>query len=381
MRRPTTALALQASGLLIAAATVLAPVAADAAFPGTNGRVVFDSSRNGAVNVYSVDPSNTADVRLHTTSTNIDEIPFGSPDGTRLVFRSDRANPGNGQGNIYLVSGQTNLDVNTLPPDNAIALTTGGADDTDPSFVDDATVVYSHKDTGGNYRLFTVAIATQVSTPLLTPPAGCDDRQAVVNPVNTNVFAFARICSGVSHLMIYDRSVAVSGTNPKDLTLANTSSYAITQDFEPDWAPDGSRIAVSASGPTQFGGFTQLYSVLPDGTGRLPFWPTLVNGTGKNDRFPAYSPDGTKLTFTRAATTTGTDVWTTELASLNSTSTATTTVDLTPARGPDQHPTWLRVSAPTPVIPEIPVVPALTVSATLLLLGGVLHQRRRVALR
>ena len=366
------------TGLLTTSIAVMHPLAADAAFPGTNARVVFDSTRTGAVNVFSVDPNNTSDVRMLTSSNNIDELPFGSPDGTKIVFRSDRANPGNGQGNIYISSAAANLDQNTFPPDGATALTTGGADDKDPSFVDDTTVVYSHKDVGGNYRLFTVLVSTQVSTLLLAPPAGCDDAQAVVNPVTVTQFAFTRTCVGqAAQVYLYDSAVALSGTNPKNLTAAAGITYPVTTDDGPDWAPDGSRIALSGTGgPALFGGLNQLYSIKPDGSDRQTFWPTLTAGTGKNDRFPAYSPDGTKLAFTRQAATTGSDVWTSELASLASTSTASSGPrDITPARGPDQHPNWLRITTPPVEVPEVPLVPLISLSAALLL-GGVMLRRR-----
>ncbi len=371
------------TGVALFCAVSLNSSAADAAFPGANARVAFDSTRSGAVNIFTVDPSNIADVRMVTDSSNLDEVPFGSPDGTKLVFRSDRANPGNGQGNIYITTALANLDQNTFPPDGASALTTGGPDDKDPSFLDDGHVIYSHKGAGGRYELFSVVVSSAVSTSLLSSPAGCDDAQAVVNPVNANKIAFTRTCSPQGdQLYLYDRSQPASPTNPANLTAANNATYPVLNDAEADWAPDGSRLAVAGRGAsTLFGGFSQLYSIKPDGSDRQVFWPALVSGTGKNDRFPAYSPDGTKLTFTRQQNTTGTDVWTTELSALSTVSAAGAPVDITPSRGPDQHPTWLRVvgDTPPPTVPEAPRVPLLALSALLIGGGMVWRQRRRAA--
>jgi Tol biopolymer transport system component len=359
----------------------LSASAADAAFPGANARIAFDSTRSGAVNIFTVDPNNLADVRMITDSSNLDEVPYGSPDGTKVVFRSDRTNPGNGQGNIYVSSALANLDQLTFPPDGATPLTTGGADDKDPSFLDDDHVVYSHKAVGGRYELFTVVVSSAVSTPLLSSPVGCDDAQAVVNPANPNLLAFTRTCSPQGdQLYLLDRSQPSSPTNPINLTAANNvAAYPVLFDAEADWAPDGSRIAVAGRGAaTLFGGLRQLYSIKPDGTDRQVFWPSLVAGTGKNDRFPSYSPDGTKLAFTRQQNTTGTDVWTTELSTLTAVSVAGAPSDITPSRGPDQHPTWLRNvgDAPPPIVPEAPLVPMLAVSAMLIGAGMVLRQRR-----
>jgi hypothetical protein len=373
--------ALITTGVALLCAVTLSSSAADAAFPGTNARVAFDSTRSGAVNILTVDPSNITDVRMITDSSNLDEVPFGSPDGTKVVFRSDRANPGNGQGNIYVASALTNLDQLTFPPDGAVELTTGGVDDKDPSFIDNDSVVYSHKGASGRYELSIVVVSTAVSTPLLNSPAGCDDAQAVVSPTNSNLVAFTRTCGLQDQLYLLDRSQPVSGTNPKNLTAANNvPAYPVTNDDEADWSPDGTRLAVSGRGDAAlFGGFAQLYSIKPDGTDRQVFWPSLVSGTGKNDRFPAYSPDGTKLTFTRQQNTTGVDVWTTELSALSTVSTAQAPKDITPSRGPDQHPTWLRAvgDEPPPVVPEAPVTPLLALSALLITGGMVLRHRRR----
>ena len=204
-----------------------------------------------------------------------------------------------------------------------------------------------------------------------------------MNPVNANKIAFTRTCSPQGdQLYLYDRSQPASPTNPANLTAANNATYPVLNDAEADWAPDGSRLAVAGRGAsTLFGGFSQLYSIKPDGSDRQVFWPALVSGTGKNDRFPAYSPDGTKLTFTRQQNTTGTDVWTTELSALSTVSAAGAPVDITPSRGPDQHPTWLRVvgDTPPPTVPEAPRVPLLALSALLIGGGMVWRQRRRAA--
>lgn len=134
-----------------------------------------------------------------------------------------------------------------------------------------------------------------------------------------------------AQVYLYDTAAALSGTNPKNLTALAGSTFPATTDDGPDWAPD---------------------------------------------RFPAYSPDGTKLAFTRQAATTGNDVWTSELASLSSTSTASSGPrDITPARGPDQHPNWLRITSPPVEVPEVPLVPLISLSAALLL-GGVMLRRR-----
>jgi hypothetical protein len=379
--RPITPAVVSISAGVAVAAVALSAGLAGAAFPGSNARIAFDSTRSGAVNILTVDPtapdaaSISASVRQVTTSGNIDETPYGSPNGLELVFRSDRVQ-GNNAGNIFLADSSANLDQLLLPPDGAVQLTTGTGDDKTPSFVTDSVVIFSHADPGGKYQLRTVPVATPGAGTLVVSSGGCDDVDPMVNPVHVNQIAFTRTCAASApHVMLLDTSVALSASNPKDLTAANGATYPVTQDVEPDWSPDGTHIAVAGTGPSMlFSGLSQIYAILPDGSGRTPFWPT---GRTKNDRSPSYSPDGTKLAFTENAATTGTDVWTTELSALTSVTSAQQPKDVTPARGPDLHPSWLPTFVPPTDVPEVPMVPLLALSAGLIGLGAHGLVRRR----
>ena len=387
MKRSTSS-GLIVTGIVLACAGIFTPSPADAAFPGTNGRVAFDSPRAGSVNVYSVDPSAAvpaSTVQEITTSANIDEAPFGSPDGTKVVFRSDR-NLGNDQGQIFVAAAGNNLA--PTDPDNAVLVATStSGDDKDPSWLPDSTrVLFSRKAavTGATYQLYTVGVGSPATAvPVLTAPSGCDDVQGAVSPTQANLIAFVRSCVGsTKELWLVDTSLPITATNPRNLTAISNAqpgqAYPVLSDEEPDWAPNGTKIAVSGTGDAaHFGGFSQLYAVDPSGLNRSIFWG--VGGTGTNDRSPAYSPDGTKLAFTRFIGGTGTDVWTTEVSNLTSVTSAQAPKDITPARGPDLHPTWLPLPGTQPVVPEAPLAVLLPVSGMLLIGGGVWLRRRRTA--
>src|SRR5689334_9241498 len=80
----------------------------EAAFPGANGRIAFESERDGNPEIYSMEPDATDQARL-TNNPAADTDPSWSPDGTRIVFTSNR----DGNDEIYTMnadgSGQTRL--------------------------------------------------------------------------------------------------------------------------------------------------------------------------------------------------------------------------------------------------------------------------------
>jgi len=97
---------LRIGGLLAAAATLFVCLVAlseteeaDAAFPGANGPIVFDSNRDvGAGELYTVSPGRPATRLTHsTTSSN----PVYSPDGSKIAFVS--ADPG-GSYQVFVIN-------------------------------------------------------------------------------------------------------------------------------------------------------------------------------------------------------------------------------------------------------------------------------------
>lgn len=84
--------------------------------------------------------------------------------------------------------------------------------------------------------------------------------------------------------------MATDGSGKTQLT-----STAGTRDFHPDWSPDGSRIAYSASGAP---GEAHLFIMNADGTGTAP-----VTSGNAFTTMPTWSPDGAKIALSRVSGT------------------------------------------------------------------------------
>src|SRR5215211_728380 len=92
---------------------------AEAAFPGKNGEIAFQSDRGGSYEIYTMNRNGTKIDKL-TTNPAPDEDPAFSPEGNKIAFESDR----DGDSDIYkmTVKGHRLVPLTTDPA------TTFGAD-------------------------------------------------------------------------------------------------------------------------------------------------------------------------------------------------------------------------------------------------------------
>ena len=101
---------LTACALLITLVTVAGAAVgtAQAAFPGTNGKIAFESNRDGNEEIYVMNADGTNQTNL-TNNAARDYVPAWSPDGSKIAFGSTR----DGNDEIYVMnadgSGQVNL--------------------------------------------------------------------------------------------------------------------------------------------------------------------------------------------------------------------------------------------------------------------------------
>jgi Tol biopolymer transport system component len=260
VRRSAHVTALVAVGLL---GWVWPTTAADAAFPGANGRIAFASDRDGNFDVYVMSADGSGQTRL-TTDPAADGDPAWSPDGQKIAFTSSRAGNAN---DVYVMSadgsGQTRL-------------TTDPAADGDPAWSPDGQKIAFTSSLAGNANDVYVMSADGSSQTRLTTDAAGDVAPAW-SPDGQKI-AFVSYRNG--NVDVYVMKVDGSGqtrltTDPAD-------------DIWPAWSPDGNRITFASVRDGNY----EVYAMSADGSGQ-----TRLTSHAASDGVSAWSPDGQKIVF------------------------------------------------------------------------------------
>ncbi len=379
-------------------ALVLLPSVAGAAFPGTNGDIAFVTTRGNNVAVDQVDPTGSGvgtpsgDLSNTTplTAGSVDSEPFYSPDGTVVVFSSNRT----GHWAIYEIS---QADENETTPATEISQIPNqeAHDDYAPSFSVDGTTVVFNRD---NQDIYTVYVADGQSSDcdLYNPAGGLaaasgDNGAAsriVFDPAQPTTLAYV---GGNNNIYLLSGIVLPSAADPcptqtsltnTDLsTLATGTQLTPTQaDANPDWSPDGTKIIFDStrSGGHNLWYFTNPTSAAPTVTA---LWPSQAGPGGTTDTQPVFSPDGTAIAYTQPVSQNGTQVINYESDTFGAPLSSETDLTLGAGSSANSQPDW-QPSAPFPSTPEAPTT-LLLPTVAVFTGGGYLflrHRRRRVRL-
>jgi hypothetical protein len=254
-----------------AASSALPGTRTPQAFPGTNGKVVFERSpaNDWPSHLWLLDTT-SALAELTTYSTGIgDRFPAYSPGGTLITFTRDQT------------TSETDnaFDVYVMKADGTGTkrLTTAANADYDSSFSPDGSrLVFTSLRNSGQADLYSMKIDGS-DVKRLTTNIGYDAEASYSPDGKKIVFVSDR----AGNDEIY--SMNVDGTGVKRLTTN------LADDFWPDWSPDGALIEFT----TDRNAFWDLYTINADGTGAVNRTPTFDFDVG----YGVFTPDGMAFRF------------------------------------------------------------------------------------
>ena len=235
---------------------------ADAAFPGTNGKIAFTSLRDGNLEVYVMNADGSAQTRLTTDAAADDDSAF-SPDGQKIAFSTLR---------------DGNLEVYVMNVDGSAQtrLTTNAAEDSQPAFSPDGQKIAFSSSRDGSNDVYVMNADGSAPTRLTTNAAA--DFTPAFSPDGQKI-AFSSERDG--NLEVY-----VMNADGSAQTRLTTNAAA---DHHPAFSPDGQKVAFSCPRDANF----EVCVMNVDGSAQ-----TRLTTNAAEDSQPAFSPDGQKIAFT-----------------------------------------------------------------------------------
>lgn len=269
-------------GLLLAAGVAVSVGAGPttAIVPGTNGRIVFESNRNGDNEIFAMNPDGSAPVNLTLNKDATDVFPSWSNDSSKITFASDRHELGN-------------LDVYVMNADGSgvTQLTNSPGEDRATSWTSDGAKIVFH-----SARLRDATHAFDIFT---MNADGSDETRILTNG------SAAYVCgNSTDGIIVFNSSGDLTGQNPPVGGVADFEIFTMDMqggnvqqitdntvlDSGPKWSPDCSEISYNS---LDSGGSLDVHRVDADGSDDV----NLTNAPGVFDAFSAWSPDGAQVVF------------------------------------------------------------------------------------
>jgi uncharacterized delta-60 repeat protein len=227
-------------------------------------QIVFRSDRSTNDDIWLMNADGSGLIQL-TFDAGFDSRPVWSPDGTQILFTSDRS----GVDDIWIMnadgSGQINLTNNALGDDTAATWSPDGSQIAFKSNRDSNDEIYV-MNADGSGQINITNNAAKDSGPSWSP-------------------------DGTKILFVSDRGTSTDvwvmdtdGSNPINLTNNPTSI-----DSNASWSPDGSKIVFKSD---RDGGNTEIYVMDANGAN-----PTRLTDNAFVDGAPNWSPDGSQVIY------------------------------------------------------------------------------------
>jgi hypothetical protein len=268
--------------------------------PGTNGRIVFSSNRDGGSELYSIGQDGSSLRRL-TTTVHWEQEPTWSPDGTKIAYERLL---GGDHWRIWVMNADGSAQTAVTPESNY-------ADDMSPAWSPDGSRIAFSSTRASGWSLWLVNADGTGLHSLGAPSAG----DPAWSPDGTQL-----AYSGQSGIGV----VNADGSNPH--YISGPGGWPSS----PSWSPDGSHIVFSRNNSEGYPG--ELYLAAPDGSAE-----TQLTSSGFRNAKARWSPDGTKIAFQRFDAASGNwHLWTIGSDGLNAQQITSGGNNLGPAWGTSQ---------------------------------------------
>jgi TolB protein len=231
------------------------------------GRVAFGSERDGNLEIYTMNADGSGEILRLTNNPGKDGDPSWSPDGSTIVFETDR------HGELFEIysmnadgSGLRRLTISDTSESRYVNV--------EPVWSPDGSLIAFTSTRDGNAVIYTMK------------PDGSEQRQLVNMPGQGADWS----PDGASIAFF-----SVDAENNFDVYVAAVSGGEITRlttdaakDEEPAWSPDGRKLAFKSARD----GNPEIYVMNVDGTEQV----RLTNNPA-DDTEPSWSPDGQQIIF------------------------------------------------------------------------------------
>ena len=286
---------------LIAMIVAVLPQPAGAAFPGINGRIYFSTHRDGDhLNIYSVDPTtvtpvtSNGDVHADPAAVNTakdDWSPVWSPDNSLLAFTSTRS----GDSEIYTFNAATG---------SVTQLTSNTMDDLVPTWSPvmpngEMYIAWHQLTKRSGYDIMAMQSDGSHQQLLLGGGRRSDETHGGWHPNGSELTYTSDAID--RNLELYKVTTTVTGSgglaagSPQRLTSTRNHGEVYA-----DYSPDGSEIVYSkAADANNYEATSDLWKMSSSGAGQA-----FLKDVGFMDFQPDWSPDGTKIAFASTTNTT-----------------------------------------------------------------------------
>jgi dipeptidyl aminopeptidase/acylaminoacyl peptidase len=297
---------------------------AEAAFPGSNGKIYF--YHNASSSVWSMNPDGTGKTELlGTDSVDSETNPAVSPDGARIAY-------------VY-----ANNDIHVMNADGGGVkrITTDGNDNQDPAWSpDNKRIVFSGRGAQNKPDLFVVN-SDGTGRRNLTNTPNISESDPAWSPDGSQIAYTQFGCDAGYGWCVY--VMAANGTQHKNLTYEtsltecpNQPGYShLGSSYEPNWSPDKSQNGVykivftgTVVCPNSRG--WDIWVMNADGTSKK----NLTNDNDTSDRHPVFSPDYKQIAFQRDG-----DIYTMQVEDPTNLVNITNTAGTVTEESPDWAPT------------------------------------------